>query len=192
MLVKQIDLKVLCGNDVLAGTSDGATTLSKLITFSADIFDPTLIVLNFVNVTVATASFLRESVLGFRDYCRKTRPNLYPVLAGVGPKVRDELDGLLRLKGDALVLCDLSSSGAITDASVLGILDGKQAVALKAVLRSGPVDAGALAKGDADTPNPTAWSNRLVALSLKGILRETLVGRSKIYEPVVKGLRYGN
>jgi len=185
-----VDIATVAGGTVLAGAADGATTLSKLIVHVANAGEPTWVLLDFAGVEVGTASFLRESVLGFRDYCRKSRPNLYPLLARVGPKVTEEFEGLLRLKGDAFVLCDLDHD-QIVNPRVLGKLDPKQAIALEAVLRAGRADASMLAKDDSDTPNPTAWNNRLVALTAKGLLRETQIGRGKEYQPVVEGLQYG-
>jgi hypothetical protein len=185
-----VDIAALAGGSIVAGAAEGATTLSKLIAHSATTGDPTWVLLDFRSVDVGTASFLRESVLGFRDYCRKSRPNLYPLLTGVGAKVAEEFEGLLKLKGDAFVLCDLEHD-RIVRPRVLGKLDPKQAVALQAVLRAGRADASALAKDDSDTPNPTAWNNRLVSLTAKGLLRETQVGRGKEYQPVVEGLHYG-
>jgi hypothetical protein len=188
-IVKMIDV---VGSDVLAGAADGAVALSKLIGKVASIVDSTVVVLDFGGVVVATASFLRESVLGFRDYCRRSRSQLYPVLAAVGPRVREELVGLLMMKGDACVICDLTSTQKIRHAEVVGKLDPKQQLALKAVLKAGCADAGTLARNDPHTRNPTAWNNRLAALSAKGILRETTSGRAKTYEPVVEGLQYGS
>jgi hypothetical protein len=157
----------------------------------ATILEPTVVVVDFAEVHIATASFMREALLGFRDYCRNSRPNLFPIVAGLGVKVREELDGLLQLKGDILVACDLAPSGGIKDAAVIGNLDPKQKATLKAVLKSGRADAVTLAKRHRELPNPTAWNNRLAALASKGILRETQVGRSKVYEPVVEALAYG-
>lgn len=185
-------MKDVCeGEDVLAGASAGAQALAALIGLIAELHEPTVVILDFQGVDVATASFLRECVLGFRDYCRNSRATLYPVLANLGVKVREELDGLLRLKGDAVVLCDLNSSGRIKNAAIAGTLDPKQQITLSAVLRAGKTDATTLAAKDSELKNPTAWNNRLASLAAKGILRETQNGRSKLYEPVVEALSYG-
>ena len=185
-------LKDVCeGEDVLAGASTGAQALATLIGLVSEVHEPTVIVLDFKGIDVATASFLRESVLGFRDYCRNSRLTLYPIVANLGVKVREELDGLLRMKGDVLVLCDLNGTGKIKTAVIAGTLDPKQQITLAAVLRVGRADATSLAARDAEMKNPTAWNNRLASLAAKGILRETQIGRSKVYEPVVEVLSYG-
>lgn len=180
------------GEEILAGASAGAQALSKLIGVVSEEYGMTVVVLDFKEISVATASFLREAVLGFRDYCRNSRPNLYPVLANVGVKVREELDGLLQLKGDAVVVCDLNGSGNVKNAAIVGKLDPKQKITLAAVLKARRADATSLAAHDRELKNPTAWNNRLASLAAKGILRETQTGRSKTYEPVVEALAYGH
>src|SRR5438132_13159225 len=43
--------------------------------------EPTALYLDFQGVAVATSSYLRAGVLGFRDHCVKARSNIFPVLA---------------------------------------------------------------------------------------------------------------
>src|SRR5687768_8090030 len=90
------------GEDALAGAPEGANALAKLISRVANLAEIEVIELDFRDIAIATSSYLRESVLGFRDYCRKSRPHLYPVVANANLKVREELEGLLKLKGDAI------------------------------------------------------------------------------------------
>ena len=178
--------------DTLAGAADGANALAKLISSLSEISGDRLILLDFRHIEVATSSFLREAVLGFRDYSRNSRPNLYPLVCNANLKVREELEGLLKLKGDALVLCEVNSRNTITAATVVGKLEEKQRVTLQAVLKARRTDAVTLSRQDRETNlGPTAWNNRLASLSAKGILKESLTGRLKIYEPVVEALCYG-
>lgn len=194
MPVQSVDiLEVTDGEDTLAGATEGANALAKLISRVAEVSDTSVVLLDFRNVTIATSSFLREAVLGFRDYCRNSRPNLYPVISNANLKVREELDGLLRLKGDALVLCETNPKGNIATAVVVGKLEDKQRLTLRAVLKAGRTDAVSLSRQDRDGKlGPTAWNNRLTSLSAKGILRESQTGRVKVYEPVVEALSYGH
>jgi len=192
MMIVSMIMDACDGEEILAGASAGAQALSKLIGVVSEEYGMTVVVLDFKEISVATASFLREAVLGFRDYCRNSRPNLYPVLANVGVKVREELDGLLQLKGDAVVVCDLNGSGNVKNAAIVGKLDPKQKITLAAVLKARRADATSLAAHDRELKNPTAWNNRLASLAAKGILRETQTGRSKTYEPVVEALAYGH
>lgn len=183
--------KTAGGQDVLAGTAEGASVLSRLIGRVAQISDTEVVALDFQHVSVATASFLRESVLGFRDYCRNSRPNLYPVVSNADLPVIEELEGLLRLKGDAVVVCETNARG-IKCARVLGKLEQKQSMTLRAVLAARGADAATLAKRHPEEKaKATAWHNRLTSLSAKGILMETQSGRVKVYRPVVEVLVHG-
>ena len=178
------------GQDALAGSMEGAATLSRLIAKVASAVDTDVVLLDFRNVDVSTASFLREAVLGFRDYCRRSRPNLYPVVANAKRADIEELEVLLG--SDALVVCDLDAAGRPVNARVVGRLEEKQRDTLAAVLQARQVDASTLA-GQADRNSrkmsPTAWNNRLAALAAKGILIESRRGRGKVYRPVVEELQ---
>ncbi len=179
--------------DVLAGATEGAEMLSRLISAVAEVTDVRVILLDFRHVHIATASFLRESVLGFRDYSRRSRVNLYPVLANANLRVMEELEGLLRDKGDAVVVCETTERGVVRAARVIGKLEEKQRVTLRAVLEVRRADAPTLSRRPgADLKTTTAWNNRLVSLVSKGILMETSAGRNKVYQPVLEVLTHGN
>jgi hypothetical protein len=178
--------------EILAGPQDGALMLSKLIEHVSGIQETMVVILDFRLIQVATSSYLREAVLGFRDYCRNSRPNLYPVVGNLGLKVFGELEFFLKERGDAIVVCETTNRGAIKAARVLGKLEEKQTETLKAVLAARKADAASLAKKFADDgTKATAWHNRLNALCAKGIIMETQDGRLKVYQPVVEELSYG-
>jgi hypothetical protein len=178
---------------VLAGPTDGALLLSRLIEEVSSVEDIAVVILDFRNIDVATASFLREAVLGFRDYCRNSRQNLYPVPSNLGLNVVVELEELLKLKGEAIVIGETTATGNIRSARVLGRLEEKQSLTLRAVLEIGKADAATLAKRfPDDRAKATAWHNRLTSLCSKGILMETSDGRLKVYKPVVGGLAHGH
>jgi hypothetical protein len=178
---------------VLAGAAHGAVVLSRLVAQVHRTAVPTTIALDFAGVTVATSSFLRECVLGFRDYCRRSQPDLHPVVANLNETVLEELRDLLKDRRQALVCCALDGGGAIVDARVEGVLEEKQIVTLDAVLASGEADAASLADRftSTDKIGLTGWNNRLASLAAEGILIEARVGRAKKYRPVVEDLRRG-
>lgn len=188
-----IDMRQLMdGADILAGSTKGANALAKLISHVAKVTEIEVVLLDFRSVDVATSSFVRAAVLGFRDYCRASRPNLYPVVCNANETVREELEGLLQLRGDALVLSEANRKGSVTAATIIGKLEEKQRVTLQAVLEAKRVDAVTLSRAQSkDKLSPTAWNNRLTSLLAKGILKECQVGRVKVYEPVVEALCYG-
>src|SRR5947209_1314390 len=98
--VERVNMREVGDDDVLAGSADGAQAFAALVGRVAELGEARVVLLDYAEVTVATASFMREAVIGFRNYCRESRPNLYPVVANANLKVEEELDNLLQLKGD--------------------------------------------------------------------------------------------
>jgi hypothetical protein len=152
-----------------------------------------LFFLDFEGVQIATTSFLRESVLAFRNYARSSLPNLYPVVANMSPAVHEELLGFLAERGDVMVSCRYQDSDA-TESEAVGFLDRKQSATLRAVVLAGESDAGELTRQFAETERigATAWNNRLAYLAGKGLLIATSAGRTKRYRPIIAGLKYGS
>jgi hypothetical protein len=188
----KFDMAELGDDDALAGAPEGAEVFAKLVAAVADAWDERVVLLDFAHVAHATSSFLRESVLGFRTYCRAGRPNLYPVVANPNLKVLEEFETLLIPRGDAVVACETNAKGNVRTARVIGKLETKQRETLRAVLTMGKADAVTLSrKVDGGNTKATAWNNRLAALSAKGILRETQAGRAKVFQPVLEALIHG-
>jgi hypothetical protein len=181
-------------SDTLAGSACGAATLAGLIAKVHRVLAPTLVFLDFVGVAVATASFLRESVFGFRDYCRRSQPNLYPVIANASDSVSEELLFLLRDRREAFPTCRMTPKGTIADPRLIGTLEQKQELTFKAVTELKEADASILAARFADSERigMTGWNNRLASLVAGGILMEVRSGRNKRYRPVLEGLGYGS
>jgi hypothetical protein len=189
----KLSLAELSRNDVLAGAANGAVMLSHFVARVHGITVPTVVVLDFAGVTVATGSYLRECVLGFRDYCRRSQPNVFPVVANLNETVLEELRDLLKFCRQALICCE-TSGDRLKNPRVEGVLEEKQLVALDAVLRVSEADAASLAESFASTEKigSTGWSNRLASLVAEGILMESRSGRTKRYRPVVEGLKLGS
>lgn len=178
---------------VLAGALPGQKVFGEMIAATTPPSGPEVCFVDFANVDVATTSFLRESLLAYRNHARSHWANIYPVAANLGPSVREELEHFLNDQGNALVTCSLDPTGSVSEVRVLGRLDEKQESALRAVIREGEVDAPTLAERykKKDAVSPTAWNNRLVALAMKGLLIELSIGRGKRYRPVLEQLSYG-
>jgi hypothetical protein len=175
------------GQTVLSGAIAGRRLLSALIVATPSIKVPTRAFLDFSGVQVATASFLRESVVGFRDYARQSLPNIYPVVANLPAAVAEELDFFVRARGDVLLNCDLDSNGDVTSARLIGDLDPAQRATFDAVREVGAISAPELAARFADQHiGPTAWNNRLSALASKGLLIERRQGKSKSFSPLLE------
>ena len=175
-------LNLMDGQTVFSGAIAGRRLLGALISAAPPVDVPTLLLLDFKGVEVATSSFLRESVIAFRDYARQSTPNIYPAVANLNVAVAEELDFFVRARGDVLWSCDLDLRGKINDARLIGDLDPAQRVTFDAVLESSAISASDLAARFADAGiGSTAWNNRLSALASKGLLVEQRLGKSKSF-----------
>jgi hypothetical protein len=172
---------------VLTGSAPGRKLLSALIEGAGRPAAPEVAFLDLSSVEVATSSFLRESVFGFRDYARAALPNLYPVVANASSGVLEELDFFVRHRSDVLWCCCRDNDGTVTKAHVLGELDPIQRQTFEAVLERGSASAPELAAAaSGDSIGPTAWNNRLSALASKGLLIERRHGKTKTFSPVLE------
>jgi hypothetical protein len=192
----KMDMKNTGGSAVLAGAANGKRVLAKLVAATVqEPFEPEPFFLDFLNVDVATASFLRESVLMLRNVVRGQRSNFYPVVANAKPNVRDELHELVNgQRSDVLIACALSESGTVSDVTLIGDLEPVQRRTFDLVRKLGETDAGELmrAHGATDrTTRTTAWNNRLTSLAFLGLLVEVSQGRTKRYRPLFGGAQYG-
>lgn len=188
----KLTIKDIEDADVLAGANHGSLAFAKMLkAVSREPRMPEPLFLDFKGVEVATASYLRESVLALRDRIRGRRSTLYPVIANANDLIKDELDVLVRVRGDILLLCKLDQAEHASDFEQLGELDPKQQMTLDAVRERGEIDAAELMRhyGEAEgVRHATAWNNRLAALSLKGLLMEISHGRNKRYRPLFEDL----
>lgn len=184
-------LEPYASNGVLAGSIDGQKAFIDLVQKTSPVSKPEICFLDFAGVTVATTSFLRDSVVAYRNHARSSWPNVYPVAANLAPRVREELEGFLLSRSDAFVVCTINKHEQFKEPQLIGQIDGKQLVALQAVMKVGETDAPELAARGEESVAPTAWNNRLGALVAKGILIEISSGRNKRYKPVLQGLTYG-
>lgn len=173
---------------VLAGAINGRKALARLLERTGgDPDEPEIVFLDFEGVDVATASFLRESVLAFRDGVRRRRSNLYPVVANANDLVAEELRVLVAPHGNALMLCALDADGEPHKPHLAGELDPKQRLTFDLVSARGVTDAAELMReygASEKTTAQTAWNNRLTSLSSLGLLVELSQGRAKRYRPL--------
>lgn len=173
---------------ILAGALSGRKALAKLIERTSTEPDkPDLVFLDFGEIEVATASYLRESILGFRDSVRSRRSNWYPVISGCNTLVEEELKVLVAANGNAVMLCSLDESEKPTEPHLVGELEAKQRMTFDLVRKRGETDAAELMREYGESEKitvQTAWNNRLVALVNLGLVIETSQGRAKRYRPL--------
>jgi hypothetical protein len=150
--------------------------------------------LDFSGVEIATASYLRESVLSFRDSVRRQRSNLYPIVANANEQVIEELTLLIQAGSDVLMTCSLDEQGVPSCPVLLGDLDPKQKLTFELVNRMGETDASELMRDHSagESVKQTAWNNRLSALAGLGLVFELSQGRTKRYKRLFEEGVYGN
>lgn len=172
---------------ILSGATAGRKILSALIGATPSTEVPAPAFLDFDGIEIATASFLREAVIGFRDFARQSLPNVYPVVANMAPAVFEELDFFIRARGDVIWSCHLNAEDRVLGARLIGDLDPAQRSTFDAVIKLGAITAPELATLFSDQGiGPTAWNNRLSALATKGLLVERRRGKSKSFSSLLE------
>ena len=174
---------------VLAGAPHGRRVFGRMMENTSqepDIAEPAF--LDFDGVEVATASFLRETVLAFRDAVRSRRSKFYPVVANASSVILDELAVLTAADRDVVVTCLLDDNKVPHEPRIIGELDPKQRITFDLVRRRGETDAAELLREHGDDEEhrvtQTAWNNRLSSLASRGLVMELSQGRAKRYRPL--------
>lgn len=183
-----LEMQKICGGSILAGSLSGRQALGSLLErVREEPAEPERVLLNFDGVKVATASFLRESVLEFRDVVRRRRSNFYPIVANANESVIEEMSILLAQSKDALMSCSTDDTGAPIRPRLIGDLEPKQRITYDLVRKLGETDAGALLhfRSGGEDVGQTAWNNRLSALTRLGLTIELRNGRIKRYRPLL-------
>jgi hypothetical protein len=173
---------------VVAGRLSGKRAFISLLERLPELTAPTLILLDFKHVELATSSYLSEVLVPLRDHLRLRHPPCYAVAANLSERVREEIEEMLRRSGEALLTCTSNESGQIADVQLCGRLDEKLQETLTLVSRKRETTAAQLhaeSRG-MDTVGATAWNNRLTSLAAKSLIVEVLQGRTKKYRPVLE------
>lgn len=173
---------------VLAGRLGGRRTFVKVLEELPVLTGPTILLLDFHGVDLATSSFLSEALLPLRDYLRSRRPPAYVVAANMNDKVAEEFDDLLTRAGDAMLACDSAADGAISNVRLIGKLEEKLLDTFNLVRARGAASAVELyvESRDSDRIGTTAWNNRLSVLTSKSLVTEIAQGRTKKYQTVLE------
>ena len=182
-------IKMLADNQaILTGAQTGRRLFGKLVANAAAQSEPDPAFLDFSEIDVATSSFLRESVVAFRDYARSILSNLYPVIANAAEPVAEELAFFLCHRGDALRACELDPAGAPINPRLLGELDEVQRATFDRVTQLGSASAPALAaqtgRGPRSVQPPGAIAFRTWLRA--GLLIERRGGKTKTFTPVLE------
>jgi hypothetical protein len=188
--MNKITVPLLAPNEepILAGRLSGKGTFLRVLEEIPSFTAPTLLILDFHGVELATSSFLSEAILPLRDHLRFRRPPAYVVVANLADKVAEEFDELLVRSGDAVLACDLAASGAITHVRLMGRLEEKLLETFDLIRQKGTASAVELhaESRESDRIGPTGWNNRLSVLTSKSLVMEIAQGRTKKYQPVLE------
>jgi len=175
---------------VLSGAINGRTAFAAMVrAIDQEPGTPNALYLDFADVTVATASYLRESVFALKAYLRNIGSKHYPVAANPNDTVHDELLTIANARNDAIISCSLSVQSTVSKISLIGQLDAKQQMTFELVNELKEADAGRLMQQygeEEQVTSTTAWNNRLAGLAARGLIREFTRGRSKHYRPVLE------
>lgn len=169
----------------LTGVSRARQLLSKLIAWTARESPKGTLIMDFREVGEASASFLRESILAFRDYVRSYQPELFPVLANISDSVREEFHTLLKDRGEAMPGCHFdATTGTTSDAEVLGALEPGLRQTLDMIRDRGQLTLADL-RETSDETRSTTWSNRVASLIRQGFVVPTPEPNKRIYRFVL-------
>jgi hypothetical protein len=173
---------------ILAGRLTGKAVFLRVLEEIPSFGAPTLLILDFRGVDLATSSFLSEAVLPLRDHLRFRRPPAYVIVANLNDKVAEEFDELLIRSGDAMLACGISPNGDISNVRLIGKLEEKLLDTFNLVREKGSATAVELYahSRESDAIGPTAWNNRLSTLTSKSLVIEIAQGRTKKYQTVLE------
>lgn len=184
----KLDMNALASGPVLSGAVTGKAAFIRIIEATGEEpGEPTALVLDFADIDVATASFLRETVFAIKTYMRARQSTFYPVVANLNDEIRDELTVLTEALNDVIISCEIDDSGKLNLVGLIGKLDPKQQLTFDYIVRNRIADASTLkeALGDTEkTKSTNAWNNRLAGLVARGIVKEFSRGRAKFYKPI--------
>lgn len=167
----------------LTGVARARQLLAKLITWTAETSPKGTLILDFNGVGDASASFLRESILAFRDYARAYQPELFPVLANISDAVREEFNTLLKDRGEAMPGCRLDAAGTPVEPEILGILEPGLSQTLEMIRERGQMTLGDFTAAAAI--KATTWSNRVASLIKQGFVVPSPEPNKRVYRFVL-------
>lgn len=182
----KISLFQIAKESTLAGGSNGRLLVPELLKHLPMSADIQIVVLDFSNIRIATASYLREMILPFRDFVRRREAKL--VIANCSELILEDLNEVMLARDEALLHCTLDDNGRPQNPRVIGPLDSGLTKVLETLSSHGEVDAPMLAKAYPDEGiGSTGWNNRLATLDDKGVLLMSRQGRLKRYSLILKG-----
>ena len=187
--MKIVRVPMLHGSDgILAGRLFGHRAFVAALEQLPELAEPSIVILDFGGVALATSSYLSAVLIPLRDHLRARRQPGYVVAANMVEDVREEADEMLNRLGEVLLTCAMDDGGRPNGVELCGRLDEKLEETLKLVSRKRETTAAELHEElqTLDRVGATAWNNRLASLAAKSLVVEVLQGRTKRYRPVLE------
>ena len=156
-----------------------------------------IVLVDFDRVVSATSSYLKGLLFPF---LRENDPqlagpasqlNVFPVLAGLSPEVREEIVELTQLSGRVLLEATDVRAAEVANAQLHGSLEPALRETLALLQQLGRATAPQLHAAAKSSIKVTAWNNRLADLNLRRLARRERDGRSWIYRPAATEIQYG-
>jgi hypothetical protein len=184
MKMLRVDICTIAeGATVLYGEGRGRKFCKALINRSQPSGDESLVALDFKGISHASASFLREGVLGYAAFLSSQREQSYMFAANMNEDTVEEFSLILRDRGQCFVAARLSSSLDISHVRILGLPEGQHSKTLGILVGGGELSVGEIRTRLPldDRPAGTALNGRLEWLSERGLLASRQQGREKKY-----------
>lgn len=176
---------------ILSGATAGRSAALAMAEALPDLPGDPPVVLDFSGVEIATASFLREAVLGFRQLIRHDYPSL--LLQNLGSATLEDLREVLTARNEVIaVLPSLNDEQQAP--KLIGELEPKLRKIFETLQLEGGLTARELAEKypDEGLSTVTAWNNRLAALAELGLAVSERIGRSKVYSSILEAQDHGH
>lgn len=190
-----IRMKKISGDQTtLGGAVEGRRHVGLLIeAVGPEPTQPEPLFADYTGIELATASYLRETLVALHSLLRTRRSHHYLVVANASSSVHEDIEVLARLGDMAFLTCSLNEEGVVSDIGLIGTLDPKQKATFDEVCSRGETDARELmfASAGHEDVRQTAFNNRLASLVNLGLIAEISEGKSKRYRPVLGGKRHG-
>jgi hypothetical protein len=205
--------KALTGLAVASGAITGKLHADRVAVLFGELDDDELgsrVVFDFEGIEMATASYLKASVLWAMTCGRMHagiidpeelrqldathfRPlSIFPLVAGANTEVETELQEIFGGRGLACVVANEWTPKSVLSGRVVGKLEPTGAKTLKAIKGLPEFTAYDLQdRFPKEGVNATAWNNRLVELYRLRLLRRRKQGKFWKYQPVADHLIYG-
>lgn len=173
----------------LAGAEAGRHVREAILRRASAAAEPMVLLIDFHECEVATASWLREALVTVLAESRSRELHLYIAITQASQDILDELAIVLEHTGE--VITEVVFRGeALHLARIRGDLEIAQWDTFKTLCEDG-CSSGSELYRKLGTLTAPAWNNRLASLHDKRLVASIKSGRNRIYQTLFEGKIYG-